>query len=236
MSWKPERRQALLDEYRTLAQGPTDNSIVARRSEIQQEYEKGLPHPELSRSPFTGRKTAHSLDDQGLDGLWWDYNQPIRPVNESPGSTFFSLTGALAFGGPVEPAPFPRRPGPQAPFVVPRMLLHPDVKAVISTIRVGAHTGYSIVYYADPVPPLLARFNHWGANYYAYESDESWNSWDRLVEEEQEIDFDLGPWITSGDLLWIAPDDMSLTLRATLEGCPYLDLPGSQEWTVIAGS
>ncbi len=41
------------------------------------------------------------------------------------------------------------------------------------------------------------------------------------------MDFDLTQWVTRKLLNWIAPGDASLTLRQGIDGCPYLNLPGS---------
>jgi hypothetical protein len=113
------------------------------------------------------------------------------------------------------------------------MLLHDDVKAVVSHVRIGAHDGYPVVYFADPAPPKLLRFNDWGANTFTYESADMADAWDSVDEDAEEIDFDLARWIESGDLSWIAPGDTGLRLQGKVAGCPFVGLEGSREWTII---
>jgi hypothetical protein len=45
--------------------------------------------------------------------------------------------------------------------------------------------------------------------------------------------FDLGPWLRSGKLLWIAPGDTTLTLREGEAGCPLVGLTGSRHMAHI---
>jgi hypothetical protein len=229
-----ERRRALLDEYFALEKDRDDPAVIAQRNVLREEYEAGLPVVPLARCPFTGVVFAHTLDTEGLDGLWWQYDLPIRGYDERP-PTFFALTGAVALSGEPEPAPFDRRPGPEVPYVLARMLLHDDVKAVVSSVPIGPHTGYAVTYFARPVPPMLQRMNDWGTAIYTYETASAPELWDGVEEENEVLDLDLARWIDSGDLLWIAPGDASLALRSTSAGCPYVGLEGSAEFAVIEG-
>lgn len=225
-------RAALLDEYFSLG-GSDQPADVARRNELRRAYEDGLPMVALSRCPFTGEVFTHSLDTGGLDGLWWQHELPVRAIVEDLPETYFAFTGAVRLAAEPARAPFTCVPGPEVPFVVPRMLLHADVKAVVSYVRIGEQDAYPVVYFADPVPPMLERFNEWGSNHYEYESPTRGEAWHDMVEEEAVVDFDLARWIESGDLLWIAPGDTGLTLRSTVAGCPYLGLEGRRAWAYI---
>ena len=126
MAWTTERRRQLLDEYFNLESARDEDAALARRKVLREEYELGLPAPGLSRCPFTKRAFVHSLDTMGIDGLWWQPDLPIRPIDEQPISTYFAMTGAVKLAGTPEPAPFRRTLGPQVPFVVPRMLRGSD--------------------------------------------------------------------------------------------------------------
>lgn len=222
-----DERTALLAEFARLA-GAADPTSVTRRSQLRQAYESALPTVPLSRCPFTGVVFTHSLDTAGLDGLWWRYSAPVRAVVEDLPPTYLALTGAVRLVGALERVPFLARIGPAAPFVVPRMLLHEDVKAVVSHVKIGDHDGYPIVYFARPVPPGLERFNTWGADHYLYESPRKADAWHTVEEDRDPLDFDLARWIASGDLFWIAPGDASLRLQSTTAGCPYVGLEGPQ--------
>jgi hypothetical protein len=226
-------RRALLDEYFALEPKRGDAAARSRRAALRAEYEKWLPRVPFARCPFTGDVFTHTLDTAGLDGLWWQYDLPVRGLDDERPPTYFAMTGAVALAGKPEPAPFDRLPGPGVPYVVPRMLLHDDVKAVVQLFPVGKHTAYAITYFARPVPPMLQRFNEWGTKVYTYETAAGDDRWDQVEEESEVLDTDLARWIDSGDLLWVAPADSSLSLRATVDGCPYVGLKGKAEFAFI---
>lgn len=226
-------RRALLDEYFALEPRRHEPGAIARRDELRAAYEAWLPRVRIARCPFTDEVVRTSFDPEGLDGLWWRYELPVRGYDERP-ATFFALTGAVALGrGGPEPAPFDRMPGPTGPYVVPRMLLHEDVKAVVKALPVGSHTAYAITYFARPVPPMLQRFNEWGASFYTYETDTDPDLWDESDEASEVLDDDLARWIDSGDLLWVAPGDDSCALRSTSADCPYVGLAGERAFTLM---
>jgi hypothetical protein len=207
----------------------------------------------MSRCPITQQVAYHSIDPYGLDGLWWDNQVPIRPVEALP-STFIMVLGALRLGPRVEDTPFPVRPGPEAPYVVPEVLGHPDIYAVVSTVKVGAHTAYPVFYYGVGWEGEVEPMNNWGANHWSYldrdgnlryheygavpMTDDSYLEGlegDEGEAEEYTVDFDLRRWVDDGKLMWIAPEDETFTLRSGASGCPYLDLPGSRVFSVILG-
>ena len=229
----PDRRAALLAEHAGLTESQrdeTDNGRAARQA-LRDEYVAGLPRVTLARCPFTDAVVTHSLDTAGLDGLWWRYEDVVRPAEEVP-RTFFALTGAVRLAEAIEDVPFLVKPGPEAPYVIPRILRHRDLRAVVSQVAVGAHTGYAVTYFADPVPPMLARANAWGANEHWF-ADERGIWWDASDDDEAELDFDLAPWVESGKLRWVAPGDTEVKPRTGLDGCPYVDLPGRRSYVRV---
>ncbi|NCA98187.1 MAG: hypothetical protein EOM08_04045 [Clostridia bacterium] len=206
------------------------------------EYIASTPIVPLSRCPFSGDVFSHSLDTTGLDGLWWNSDSPQRPI-ENLLPTFFAFSGALKLAPLVETAPFIAEPGPGRPCVSPRLLSYQQIKAVLSTLPVGSHTGYVVTYFADPMLFTEPRLSDWGSNWYRY-TDESGLPWINEGPSDDARSFDLAPWIRSGQLLWIKPGDASLTLHSDLETCPYLDLEGPLDnqfvhngrvWTLQAG-
>lgn len=191
---------------------------------LREEYARGVPVLPISRCPLTNEVLHHSIDTLGPDGLWWDYESPCRPPESVPVS-FVGLTGALRPSGPIEYSPFLVRPGPSVPFVIPR-ILEAGAVAVLSTVPVGAHTGFSVAYFSQAgVDTTL--FNEWGANSYRRYVRGEAVSWDAAADADA-MDFDLAPWLDRRLLGWIAPGDPDLTVRHGIEGCPYLDLPGSR--------
>lgn len=197
-----------------------------RLADLRERYLSWLPRVALARDPFTGDVFAHSLDTAGLDGLWWRYGAPVRPVDERP-ARFFALTGAVRLGRPVAPAPFLCEPGPEVPYVVPDLFERTDVVAVLSSVPIGPHAGYAVTYFSKDQPAIV-RVNEWGTDRYTVSVDGGIR-WGERVEIASELDFDLAPWIERKRLRWIAPGDPELTLRDAVAGCPYLGLEGSRE-------
>ncbi|NSW89621.1 MAG: hypothetical protein HPY74_02875 [Firmicutes bacterium] len=189
----------------------------------EKEYLKHLPYVNISRSPFTGQILNISIDTGGIDGPWWEYDRPLRNQEERI-ETFLCIDGAMKLEGEIEKSPFLVKPGPEVPFIIPSLLSQDNVRAVISSLKIGKHTGYPIVYYAVGAEIPEERTNDWGSNYYRIVDDEGI---DRFLNSPIlwfQYDYDLKPWIMAGKLFWIKPGDYSLTLRADWENCPYLNL------------
>lgn len=208
-----------------------DQSFFEERSRLRREYEAGVPVVALSRCPITGQVAYHSIDYFDLDGLWWNYEGPIRP-REQLLPTYFAVTGAVRLLGLPARAPFLSKPGPEVPYVIPRLLQHGSVVAVLSSLGIGPHQGFAILYFAHPVPDVT-RVNTWGTNEYQVVDAEGDIGWDEAPLVESDMDFELAPWISAGRLWWIAPGDPSLTLRGEVAGCPYLGLSGRRAVTRI---
>ena len=188
-------------------------------------YAAAVPRVRISRCPITQEVVTHSLDTLGLDGLWWHYYAPVRPEESLP-DTFYSITGAVQLSSPLEQTPFLVGPGPERPYVVPRMLQREGVVAVVSQVRIGRHDAYPVLYFAG-APTPGRRFNAWGRSSYHLGRG---RAWDRLREVDEPVDYELKPWIDKGKLLWIEPGDRQLELRASARGCPYLKLKGRRRF------
>jgi hypothetical protein len=252
MPLSEESRRHILDEYFELYsalqgldhdQGASPeftgqeemDSKQDRLSELWRVYEAGLPHVPLSRCPFTGEVLAMPFDSSGLDGLWWNYDAPIRG-NPPRLSTYMALSGAVHLRLPVEFTPFLVAPGPGLPFVYPRLLMEGSIKAVVTSLPVGKHVAFPVVYFAPARPRGMEMPNLWGANSYQYLGPEGEDGWYQSFDTPQDWDFHLRKWIESGRLLWIAPGDSSMTLQSAVADCPYLGLPGErQEQRIYAG-
>ena len=207
-------------------------NLSAEMTVLAQDYLTLVPTKQLSRCPFTGEILEFPIDDQGLDGLWWNNERPMRP-SAALLNTYFALDGALRLEGVAENFPFLCAPGPDVPYVLPRLLEYVQVKAVVSSFKVGPHTAYAVTYFSDPPLDSVMRVNDWGADYY-WESGTPFPEMlspgqpIQLTPNPEEWDFDLAAWIKAGKLLWIAPLDEALVLRSTVYNCPYLNLPGSR--------
>ena len=206
--------------------GPAEE-ILRKIAALKTLYREHLPVLPLSRCPFTGQVLYRSIDPYGIDGYWWDYHNTVRLLTVLP-STFLSFTGALQVSGPVEDTAFLCIPGPGMPFVIPEVLSGENVKAVIFSLKIGSHTGYPIVYFADPVPQGVERVNDWGTDHWKFSDLYGGVHWNESVDFEDEYDFDLVPYLQSGRLQWISPDDSTMSLRSGLAGCPYADMEGER--------
>lgn len=220
------REQDLLESVQTVTD-PCQQARLERQERRlmrwRQAYEDLIPRVPLSRCPFSQEVLNHSFDSFGLDGLWWNFEAPVRPHQELP-PTFFAFTGAVMLKPPLEVAPFLCKPGPGVPYVVPRLLQYPNLKAVIRELSVGHHRAFAITYFAQPIPQHLPRANSWGTDFYST-SDRGWST---VSEQPDELDFDLKPWIERGKLLWIPPHDSTLSLYRQSQDCPYLNLDGTR--------
>lgn len=217
-----QNRATLLKRWNTAVNG----GDLAGKGAAEDTYVAGLPRVGVARCPFTHEAVTHTLDTFGIDGPWWSYLEPVRPVDEGLPPTVLAVSGALRVGESPPYTSFLVKGGPEAPFVVPRLLELGPVRAVVSSVKVGDLTGYPVVYFADPMVHGVTRLNSWGSNLYWFrDTDGSWG-WSRNYEDQEELDFDLERWIKAGKLLWIAQGDETSALHDGVEDCPYLDLPG----------
>lgn len=233
-------RQELLRRYFELVQRINDAGVdqvdeAAREEMLEAEhlYEQQLPRVPLSRCPLTGEVILHSFDAYGLDGLWWNYEAPARPLLERF-VTCIAVTGAVRLAPEVENFPFLCKPGPGAPYVHPELLRRQGVYGVVHSLPVGPHTAYAILYFsAEPVSGISMP-NAWGTDTYwdAHDGNPGWYS---TPDAPEAWHFDLAPWIERGKLFWIAPGDATMTLRAEVAGCPFVGLPGVHQPQRITG-
>lgn len=195
--------------------------------DLRQRYCDGLPFLPISRCPFTNQVVYHSLDPYGIDGLWWNYEAPVRPVENFP-PTVHSITGALRITGEVAPVPFLCVPGPGVPYVLPEILSHNSVTAVLSSLPIGNHTGYVILYFTGSSGDGIPRADNWGMDHWELPGAGGSQDWGEGIRGVRQADFDLAPWIEKKKLLWIPPGDSMISLHSGIDGCPYIGLDGSR--------
>jgi hypothetical protein len=232
-----EQERALDYELSTQGDNPdpeTEGKVLDMRDsleELREQYRNMTPVMPLSRCPFSLRLLYHSFDPFGLDGLWWNYEASIRPADRAP-SRFLALTGAMNLGD-VEKVPHVVKPGPDVPYVVPELLGQKGVKAVLSQIQVGAHSGYVIAYYAEN-PDEHFTLDTWGTDHRAYVDHKDTFHYDEFMDDDEiSQDFNLEPWLSQEKLLWIAPGDLGFNLKTGAAGCPYLNLEGSRKNQIV---
>jgi hypothetical protein len=225
-----ELRRRIADQLNAAGDGDTalakEFADAVRGVEADYErYESGLPRVAISRCPFSGGVVSMAMDTFGLDGPWWNSQVPARPV-EDLARTVFAVTGAVAFGTQVPITPFVCKPGPGAPYVVPRLLVYPEIKAVVSSLRIGAMQAYAILYFSEDPPLDVYRVNTWGLDRYRATTAFGEGYSAQIFESEIDFDYDLEFYVRTGRLLWIAPGDEGLMLRSVVTDCPYIGLEG----------
>jgi hypothetical protein len=199
------------------------------------EYADRLPRILMGACPFTGSPFLRSFDPFGLDGPWWHQDREVALDEPAPPPTFKVLLGALSLHGrtPSEVRD-PVLPGPEVPFVVPRLLGLPGMVAVLS--RLELETGdvaFPVSYYSPEDIPPQKLHQFWLEQDYWFELDGK-SGW--LIANDP-WDFDLEPWIAAGKLRWIGPDDDQGQVLGVESGvvCPYLGLAGDRLPQHLAG-
>ena len=215
--WKAtERFDQLMDEgkYESVEQ-----CLEASRS-AEQEYFHRLPRPALSCCPVCGKPLYRSFDPYGLDGLWW---KPSASPPEPPSCPHFCvLVGAVGYQGKDRRAgKFAVRPGPEVPYVIPRLLEHPGMIAVIGEVTMApGYLAWPIAYFAESRPAVEDLTAGWAR--------EAFNYLTPLGETGMKYcndpwDFELLPWAERGKIQGCEPGSGNARLsKSTGADCPYL--------------
>jgi hypothetical protein len=201
------------------------NKAIVELEEISNAYTGGLSRIEISRCPFTGESFVFSCDTNGLDGPWWDVENPLREVMEES-DTYYALTGSVNIIGEVPEIPFAVKPGPAVPWVSPRLLENDDICAVLSHLKIGLYDAYVVVYFSKDRSYEIERINTWGTDTYMAEDIDGAAVMGSTFEEPDDYDFDIAGWIEKGKLKWISIGDKTLELHESIDNCPYLDIDG----------
>jgi hypothetical protein len=198
--------------------------------EINTRYRALLPEVPVARCPDTGTVVTWPIDTGGLDGWFWSYFKTISRPPQPPPPTWLAMTGAMRLTPPLENTPEVVVPGPGTPFVLPRLLTEPGIRAVIAEVPVGAHIGWTITYFG-PLPKGVPLIDLWGTDTYPMYRPSGPVGWSAYRLRTAEFDFDLTPWLRAGSLLWLEPG--TTTLREGPDSCPFVDLPGPKKIAVL---
>ncbi|MEV0464130.1 hypothetical protein AB0I30_24395 [Nocardia tengchongensis] len=142
---------------------PEGNEAFSKSGELRKRYVEWLPEIPLARSPFTDELTTWPIDTVDLDGWFWNWSNPIcRRKSEVP-ADWLAMGGAMRLVEPLAPQPFDFcMPGPDVPYVVPRLLDLPDTRAVLAQVGIGHHTGWTITT-SQPTDPTDFHLKTFGA-------------------------------------------------------------------------
>ncbi len=197
------------------------------------EYSDRLPRVTLSKCPHCGAPLKRAFDPYGLDGPWWHASGICKIEEPAHCGHFQVLLGAVALHGrePVE-VKEEVRPGPDVPFVVPKLLELPNMVVVVSWISLATgDTALPIAYFStEEIPPLMLH-QPWCRKDYWFQTEEGGSSWSVANDL---FDFDLKPYLGKGQLKWVDLEEKDLPLHPVGdEKCPFLDLPGDRENQII---
>lgn len=194
------------------------------------EYADRLPREVINVCPHTGQPLKKSFDRWGLDGPWWHKDREVKIEEPAPPATLKVLQGALGLHGrtPSE-ARAAVVPGPEVPFVIPRLLGLPGMVAVISRLQMDTgDTAYPIGYYSTEEIPHAKLHQFWLKEDYWFKMDNGKSGW--LIANDA-WDFNLEPWLRNGKLRWAEGDGetMRVVEGQKPESCPFLNLPGDRQ-------
>ena len=196
-------------------------------------YFERLPRVVMSCCPFDDKPLIRTFDPYGLDGLWWDSD--ACPEEPPPCRHFCVLRGAVHYNGlQAQSGRVEAHPGPEVPYVIPRLLAYPGMIAVISQLRMETgYTTYPIAYFAEKRPPVQDLTADWARTVHTYTTQTGASGWSAPVDP---WDFDLMPWLEQGKIRWCPPDsDNTFLSTEPIEQCPYIDLPGKREEIIVEG-
>jgi hypothetical protein len=219
--WSQEETEALAEA----------KAYLKTMEAIEIEYFERLPLLTMSCCPFDGKPLIRTFDPYGFDGLWWRSDAYPEEVPTCP--HFCVLLGAVNFAG-YEPhaEDFEVYPGPQVPYVIPRLLAYAEMVAVISHIQMdNGYIAYPVAYFAERRPPPQELTAGWGRTNYVYTTQLGQDGW-RIPNDPW--DFDLLPWLQQGKIRW-CPWDSDNTVLSTesVDRCPYINLSGERQRIMI---
>lgn len=222
------------ENYQRAAKRSDEELAAAQRlamNRAKAEYFARLPRPVMSVCPHCGRQLLRSFDPYGLDGLWW---RSAASVTEPPACPHFCLLqGAVNYHGLRPRAGEAEvRPGPEVPFVVPRLLEMPGMVCVVSELRMSpGYTAYPLAYFAARRPPPETLTAGWNRTEFTFVTQMGVEGW-RVPQDAW--DFELLPWLKNNSVRWCEPQSGNSTLsNAAPEDCPYLNSPGRRERVVV---
>lgn len=191
-----------------------------------QSYFDRLPRVRMATCPVCGAPFEHSFDPYGLDGPWWHTDRLCEVQEPAHCPHFRVLLGAYKLRRPAPAeADGDVRPGPEVPYVVPRLLELPGMIAVIGEIEMATgDTAYPIAYFSGQKIPAGALHASWGRVEYWFEDEDGNSCW---TISNSPWEFDLRRYLNDKRLRWVDPKDPERRVRTIDDGpCPYADLDG----------
>ncbi len=211
-----------------------DRIVILRKiDEIIDRYWKWIPDIPLSQCPFCNTKLYYPFDPIDLKGFWWMDRTQIGFKKPRSCEHFNLLLGAVNLNNfPPKSGPFESRPGPDVPYVIPRILEMPTMVAVISSIEMHCgYTAYPIAYYSQIPPAAGSLTQTWARKEYYFTLDNGESGWDIVSDS---YDFDLLPWLEA-DKINLFQDERIITKKNDLKEYPFMNVKGSRKSQCIIG-
>jgi len=194
------------------------SALVKEIEPLIDEYWNWVPAVRLSRCPFCQNDLMRLFDPVDLTGFWW-MDQTQRPRPEPPCCEHFCLLlGAVNLNGlPPKGGLFECRPGPDMPFVIPRILEMPTMTAVVSCVLMQCgYSAYPIAYFSQVPPKTRSLTQSWAQKEYRFALQDGHCGWDIV---DNIYDYNLMPWSKEGKLRLGDPSTSS-------RDDPFKDLKG----------
>jgi hypothetical protein len=197
----------------------------ARR--IRDRYFERLPRVCMAACPICAKPLYRLFDPFGLDGLWWS----ASPAWSEPPCCphYVLLRGAVAFNGrPIRAGDAVVHPGPEVPYVIPRLLEMDDMVMTIGELPMDpGYTAYPLAYFARRRPPTSELTSVWARPTFEYKNAAGEGGWNYANDPWE---FDLMPWAARGRLRWLKAGSGNAELSDDPpERCPYLLLTGVRQ-------
>jgi hypothetical protein len=194
------------------------------------EYADRLPRVVMGASPFGGAALKRAFDPFGLDGPFWWRDRPFAIDEPDAPPHFKVMLGALALNKRSPDETLDEViPGPEVPFVVPRLLELPGMVAVIAKLECETgDTAYPISYWSPETIATESLHQPWLRQ-------ELWTEEGAWLIQTDPWDFDLERWIALDKLAWFDAATGRVLGHGSGERCPYLDLPGDRAPQSLSG-
>ena len=219
---------------------PTEElrALNKERDEARLQYLEGLPVVPVGRCPYCETIVKKTIDTFDLDGPWW--NVFAKDTKPQSCKHFFVMLGALnledfSFDDSLVENDNEIQPGPEVPYLVPRILEIPGMKCILYSKRIilEKHTAYFMTYFADPPAPPEKGHQGWLRSQIFYVDEQGHSFWN---SRNDVWDFDIENWMTesSSKIGWIHPDDADMKIQFSApDQCPYIHIPGRRRPLLI---
>lgn len=183
----------------------SDSAILnQRRKELLAKYFAMLPVVTLSRCPHCKEPLKGSFDSWGFDGPWWQESRAVFKQPPAGCEHFRVLTGAVVLPEtPVRGGSKPAHLGGDAPFVIPKVLAHPTMNAVIASLPMTQGVrAFPIAYFSVEPPSTPGLANPWTSTSCTFTLPDGSTSFSYKTDP---WDFDLTYYLARGVVKWIDP-------------------------------